>query len=395
MTKTFASHLSRISAGFVAVLVGYGSSAAIIFQAAHAVGASPEIQASWFWALGLGMGVTCIGLSLATKSPVLTAWSTPGAALLGTSLAGVPLSDAVGAFLCASLLMLMVGFSGKIDRVLAHIPKSLASAMLAGVLFRFGANAFAAAATDTALVGIIMLAFFLARRWIARYAVPMALAAGLVSVFVLGKVHPGALQWSLAKPVFTAPTFSLPVMLGTGIPLFLVTLVSQNVPGLAVLRANGYQTGAAPLIGWTGFTGVILAPFGGFAFNLAAITAAICMSEGADPDPRKRYLAAIWAGGFYLMTGLFGGMVAAVLAAVPPALIAAVAGLALLATIGSSLHAALADETQREPALVTFLATASGLTLFGIGSAAWGLVFGVVVAWLLKKRCGTSAQSVK
>lgn len=385
ITQRAAQHLAHVSAGLIAVLVGYTSSAAIVFQAAHSAGATPPQIASWLWALGLGMGVTCIGLSLRYRTPVLTAWSTPGAALLATSLTGVPMSDAIGAFLFASALMTAVGISGAFDRLARLVPKALAAAMLAGILLRFGTSAFAALADAPLLVGTMLLAFFAGRRWLPRYAVPLTFAAGLGMAFASGSIASGEIRWALAAPVFMMPGFSVATLLGVGVPLFVVTLASQNLPGIAVLRANGYTTPASPLVGWTGVTGLLLAPFGGFSFNLAAITAAICMSPEADPDPAQRYRASLWAGVFYLLTGLFGAAVASLFAAFPPALILAIAGLALLATIGGSLVAALADETERDAALVTFLVTASGLTLFGIGSAFWGLVFGLAVASVLRR----------
>ena len=215
---------------------------------------------------------------------------------------------------------------------------------------------------------------------------PLAFLVGLLLAAASGMIHAEAVSLTLALPVWTTPTFSLTTLIGVGLPLFIVTMASQNVPGLAVLRANGYPTPASPLITWTGVTGLLLAPFGGFAFNLAAITAAICMSPAADPDPAQRYRASVWAGVFYLFTGLFGATVAALFGALPAALIAAIAGLALLGTIGNSLGAALADEHEREAALVTFLATASGMSLFGIGSAFWGLLLGLLVLKVMPTR---------
>lgn len=381
--------LAHVSAGLIAVLVGYTSSAAIVFQAAHAAGASASQLASWLLVLGLGMGVTCIGLSLAYRVPILTAWSTPGAALLATSLLGVPMAEAVGAFLFAALLMTLAGVSGGFDRLMRWIPNSLAAAMLAGVLFRFGTAAFSSLAEAPILVGTMLVTYFAGRRYLPRYAVPLTLLAGLLVALVSGGVNTGRITWSLAKPEFVMPVFSLPVLIGVGFPLFIVTLASQNIPGIATLRANGYgneQAPASPLVGWTGLTSLLLAPFGGFSFNLAAITAAICMTPDADPDPSRRYRASVWAGVFYLLTGLLGATVATLLAAVPSPLILAIAGLALLSTIGASLAGALHDAAERDAALVTFLVTASGLSLLGVGSAFWGLLFGLGARWALVRR---------
>nr|WP_262407740.1 benzoate/H(+) symporter BenE family transporter [Thauera sedimentorum] len=358
-------------------MVGYTSSAAIVFQAASAAGAGPAEISSWLWALGLGMGATCIGLSLAFRTPVLTAWSTPGAALLVTALAGVPMNEAIGAFLFSSALIAACGFFGWFDRLMRHVPRTLAAAMLAGVLLRFGLELMASLQTDLVMVGGMFVLYLIGRRVLPRYTVPLALAGGLVLAAMQGGIRVEALQLEFARPLFTMPAFSVSTLIGVGLPLFIVTMASQNLPGLAVLRANGYTVPAAPLVGWTGATGVLLAPFGGFAYNLAAITAAICMSKDADPDPARRYLASVWAGVFYLLTGVLGATVAGLFAAFPQALIAAIAGLALLGTIANSLAGALADEAEREAALITFLVTASGLTLGGIGSAFWGLVIGL------------------
>lgn len=378
--------VSHLTAGFIAVLVGYTSSAAIVFQAASAAGGSAEHIGSWLWALGIGMFATSVGLSLWFKAPVLTAWSTPGAALLAVGLSGVPMSEAIGAFLFASALIVVCGVFGLFEAIMRHVPKSLAAALLAGVLARFGMALFTSLGSELLLVGAMFAVYFAGRRWLPRYAVPLAFLVGLLLAAASGMIHAEAVSLTLALPVWTTPTFSLTTLIGVGLPLFIVTMASQNVPGLAVLRANGYPTPASPLITWTGVTGLLLAPFGGFAFNLAAITAAICMSPAADPDPAQRYRASVWAGVFYLFTGLFGATVAALFGALPAALIAAIAGLALLGTIGNSLGAALADEHEREAALVTFLATASGMSLFGIGSAFWGLLLGLLVLKVMPTR---------
>jgi benzoate membrane transport protein len=384
LSKLFT--LSHISSGFIAVLVGYTSSAAIVFQAANAAGATQAEISSWLWALGIGMGLTCIGLSLYFRSPILTAWSTPGAALLITGLAGLPMSEAIGIFLFNSLLITIAGFSGWFDRLMRHVPKSLAAAMLAGVLLRFGLDVFQVLPTQGLLVGLMVACYLIGRRFFALYAVPLTFILGLLVASSQGLLAFEAVKVGFAQPMLMSPTFVWSTLIGVGIPLFVVTMASQNVPGLAVLRANGYTTPASPLIGWTGLTGLLLGPFGGFSFNLAAITAAICMSKDADPDPKRRYLAAVWAGMFYLMIGIFGATVVSIFAAFPRALIVTIAGLALLGTIGNGLAGALADEKEREAALITFLVTASGLVMFGIGSAFWGLILGLVTAWLNRRR---------
>jgi benzoate membrane transport protein len=371
--------LSHLSAGFIAVLVGYTSSAAIVFSAAKAAGAGPADITSWLLALGLGMGATCIGLSLYFRSPVLTAWSTPGAALLATALVGVPMNEAVGAFIVASALITLCGVAGWFEAIMKHVPKSLAAAMLAGVLLRFGMNVFVSLRSAPGLVALMLVIYFAGRRLNSRYTIPLTFLGGLAWAAFGGMIHFEAVTITLAQPVFTMPAFTLSAAIGVALPLFIVTMASQNVPGIAVLRANGYQTPVSPLIGWTGFTGLVLAPFGGFQFNLAAITAAICMSPEADRNPERRYLAAVAAGMFYIVTGLLGATVASLFTALPGELVAAIAGIALLGTIGNSLTGALHEERERDAALVTFLVTASGLVLGGVGSAFWGLIFGLVV----------------
>ena len=378
--------LSAIAAGFVTVLVGRASSAVIVFQAAQSLGASPEEISSWMWALGLGMGLTCIGLSLRYRMPVVTAWSTPGAAMLIGSVAGLPLSDAIGAFLMSALLIAASGFSGFFERMISRIPVSLASGMLAGVLLRFGIDAFAAMKTQLGMVLTMFAVYLLARRLLPRYAVILTLLVGIAFAAGLGLLRVDGLSLQLAKPVFTTPTFSLAAIVGIALPLFIVTMASQNVPGVAVIRASGYAIPISPVVGWTGLVNLLLAPFGAFALNLAAITAAICMGREAHEDAARRYVAAIAAGVFYVVVGLFGATVAALFAAFPKELILAIAGIALLGTIGNSLAAALRDEAEREPALVTFLVTASGLSLAGIGSAFWGLLAGVVTLLVLRRK---------
>ncbi|WP_116809835.1 benzoate/H(+) symporter BenE family transporter [Steroidobacter cummioxidans] len=375
--------VSAIAAGFVTVLVGFASSAAIVFQAAQSLGATPDQISSWVWALGLGMGFTCIALSLRYRVPVVTAWSTPGAAMLISSAAGVPLSDAIGAFVLSSVLITVAGFTGFFERMISRIPVSLASGMLGGVLLRFGLEAFQVVRTQLGL-GLTMFAVYvLARRLAPRYAVILTLLMGVAFSAATGLLNVDGLALQWATPVFIAPTFSIAAMVGVALPLFIVTMASQNVPGVAVMRASGYSAPISPTIGWIGVTNTVLAPFGAFALNLAAITAAICMGREAHEDPERRYVAAVAAGVFYVLIGLLGASVAALFTAFPKELIVAIAGLALLGTIGNSMAQALREESGREAALVTFLVTASGISLMGIGSAFWGLVAGslTLLAW--------------
>ncbi|MGD1899825.1 MAG: benzoate/H(+) symporter BenE family transporter [Phormidesmis sp.] len=376
--------VSAVVAGFITVLVGFTSAGVIVFQAAQALGASPEEVASWIWALGLGIGLTSICLSWRYRQPVITAWSTPGAAMLITAAAGVSMPEAIGAFLICAGLIILCGFTGWFERAMNLIPLPLASGMLAGVLLRFGLNVFTAMQTQFMMTIAMFLLYLTMRRRVPRYAVLSALLLGILIAGVQGLLQLDEFQFQLARPIFTAPQFSLAGVVGIALPLFAVTMASQNVPGVAVIRAFGYNTPISPVIGWTGIATLVLAPFGGFALNLAAITAAISMGREAHEDPDRRYVAAIAAGVFYLVVGLLGATVASVFAALPEELIVAIAGLSLLGTIGNGLAAALVSERDREAALITFLVTASGVSLLGIGSAFWGLISGALATIILK-----------
>ena len=370
--------LSTVVAGFVAVLVGFTSSVVIVFQAAAALGATPAQTASWIWALGLGMGLTSLGLSVWYRQPVLTAWSTPGAALLVTAGAGVPMAEAVGAFMVCAVLITLAGATGWFARVMDRIPQALAAALLAGVLARFAFDAFASMQREFVLVALMFLTFLCGRRWWPRYAVPSVLLVGMAVAAARGQLQFGSVQWALTVPVFTAPSFSLASTIGIALPLFVVTMASQNLPGVAAQRAAGFDTPVSPVITTTGLATLVLAPFGAYALNLAAITAAICMGREAHEDPSRRWLASAAAGVFYIVVGLMGGAVVGLIAAFPKELVLAVAGLALLGTIGSGLAVAMKDDNQREAALITFVVTASGLTLWGVGAAFWGVVAGAL-----------------
>ncbi|MET9696654.1 benzoate/H(+) symporter BenE family transporter [Streptomyces sp. NPDC006529] len=374
-----AAPASAVTAGLIAVLVGVTSSAAIVFTAARAAGADAREVTSWMLALGVGMGVTCIGLSLRHRAPVITAWSTPGAALLVSGLQGVTMAQAVGAFLVSAALIVLSGVTGWFERIMGRIPVPLASALLAGVLVQFGTGLFRSMDGHFAVVFALFATYLLARRLLPRYAIILALAVGVAVAAGQGSLRPGLVHFALAEPVFTAPAFSWQVIVSVALPLFVVTMASQNLPGVAVLRGAGYgRVPVSPLIGWTGAVNFLLAPFGCFGLNLAAITAAICTGREAHEDPGRRYLAGVWAGLFYLCVGVFGGTVSSLLTALPTALVLGIAGLGLLGTIANSLSAAFLDEKYREAAVVTFLATASGVTLLGIGSAFWGLLAGAL-----------------
>jgi len=322
------------------------------------------------------MGLTSLVLSWRYRQPVLTAWSTPGAALLVTAGAGVSMAEGIGAFVVCGLLITLAGATGWFERVMNRIPLALAAALLAGVLVRFAFDAFVQLRPEWMLVAPMLVAYLAGRRAWPRYAVPGVLALGIAIAAAQGRLKLAAVDWAWAQPVFTMPAFSVAALVGVALPLFVVTMASQNLPGVAAQRAAGYSTPISPVITTTGVATLVLAPFGGYALNLAAITAAICMGREAHEDPSRRWLAAAMAGVFYIAVGLVGGAVVGLIAAFPKALVLAVAGFALLATIGSALATAMKDEGSREAALITFVVTASGLTLFGVGAAFWGVVIG-------------------
>ena len=374
--RTFSIPLPTVLSGFVAVLVGYASSAAIIWQAALAAGATTGQIAGWMTALGLAMGVSTLALTLWYRAPVLTAWSTPGAALLVTGLQGVSIQDAIGVFIVANALIVLCGITGLFARLMKIIPHSLASAMLAGILLRFGLQAFNSLNSELILCGSMLLAWLVLKVIAPRYAVIAAMLVGIAIALVKGDIVTDGVNLSPMLPAFIAPHFSLAHSISIALPLFLVTMASQNAPGIATMKASGYSLPVSPLIVFTGLLALLFSPFGVYSICIAAITAAICQSPEAHPDVNRRWLAAAAAGVFYILAGVFGGSVTGLMAALPVSWIQMLAGLALLGTISGSLFQALHNESERDAAIVTFLVTASGLTVFGIGSAFWGLVVG-------------------
>ena len=385
--------LSAFVAGFVAVLVGFTSSVAIVFQAAQSFGATPAQITSWIWALGLGMGLCSLVPSLLLRKPVMVAWSTPGAAVLSTAGAAGSFSmgEAVGAFMVCSLLVILVGATRALERVADRIPMEIASALLAGVLARFGIQAFAAAQTALPLVLLMVGTYLVARRIAARYAVVVTLVVGILWVLMAGQMAWSMEPVRLAMPVFVAPQWSVSAIISLAIPLFVVTMASQNLPGMAVIRASGYELPVSRLITMTGWASLVLAPFGAFALNFSAITAAICMGPEAHEDRSKRYTAAASCGAIYIVIGLFGALVTGLLTSFPKELVVAIAGIALLSTIGNGLASALRDERHREPALITFLVTLSGITLMDVGSAFWGVVAGSLALFVQQYKQSRSA----
>lgn len=377
--RLFSIPPPTLLAGFLAVLIGYASSAAIIWQAAIVAGATTAQISGWMTALGLAMGVSTLTLTLWYRVPVLTAWSTPGAALLVTGLQGLTLNEAIGVFIVTNAIIVLCGITGLFARLMRIIPHSLAAAMLAGILLRFGLQAFASLDGQFS-----MLLVWLATKAVApRYAVIAAMIIGIVIVIAQGDVVTTDVVTTdvVFKPVlptYITPDFSFAHSLSVALPLFLVTMASQNAPGIAAMKAAGYSAPVSPLIVFTGLLALVFSPFGVYSVGIAAITAAICQSPEAHPDKDQRWLAAAGAGIFYLLAGLFGSAITGMMAALPVSWIQMLAGLALLSTISGSLYQALHNERERDAAVVAFLVTASGLTLVGIGSAFWGLIAGGV-----------------
>ncbi|MGQ7958263.1 benzoate/H(+) symporter BenE family transporter [Pseudomonas sp. SP16.1] len=374
---------SAVVAGFIAMLTGYTSSLVLMFQAGQAAGLSSGQISSWIWALSIGMALGSIVLSLRYRAPVMIAWSTPGAALLVTSLPQVSYGEAIGAYILASGLIVLIGLTGTFDRLMRRIPASIAAALLAGVLFKIGLEICVAAEQQPLLVIVMLLAYLLGKRLWPRYAVLAALLAGSLLAGVFGLLDFSDFRLQLATPAWTTPSFSLAAAISIGIPLFIVAMASQNLPGMAVLRANGYEVPASPLITSTGLISILMAPFGSHGIHMAAISAAICAGPEAHEDPRKRYTAAVWCGAFYGIAGIFGATLAALFAALPAALILSIAALALFASIIGGLTQAMSEPNEREAALITFLVTASGMSLAGVGSAFWGIVAGLLTLAIL------------
>ena len=375
-----------VVAGLVSVIVNYGGTFILVFQAAKAAGLGPELTASWVWSVSLGVGVTGLILSWVAREPVITAWSTPAAAFLVTALATTPYAEAVGAYLISAAAFVLLGLTGCFERVIRLIPPGVATGLLAGILLQFGIGAFGGMSVDPLLAGMLIVAYTVLKRFTARYAVVGILVLGLAFLLIQDRVGLSGLTLKFAAPVFTMPAFSLNALLSVALPLFLITLTGQYMPGMLVLRNDGFKTSANPIVTITGLGSLLMAPFGSHAFNLAAITAAICTGPEAHEDPSKRWIAGFAAGVFYILVGVFGVTLAAVFMAFPPTFITTLAGLALLGAIGGSLAGAMADARTREASLITFLAAAANIKMLGVGGAFWGLLIGLTAYAVLNGR---------
>jgi benzoate membrane transport protein len=380
-----ASSVSALVAGFLAVLISYAGPLVIVFQAAKLAHLSEQLTSSWIWAISIGSGLTGLVLSWRLKTPVITAWSTPGAALLVMMLPTMPLAQAIGAYMVSAVAITLIGLSGAFDKFISRIPKGIAAAMLAGILLRFGTDVFASINANPALVLLMVLTFLVIKRALPRYAIAAVLLVGTAYAVATGATNLSLVQLSVVQPVFTMPEWSWHAVLSLGLPLALVTLTGQYVPGMAVLRTSGYRVAAGGIISTTGIASLLLAPFGAHGVNLAAITAAICTGKEAHENADRRYVAGIASGAIYILIGTFGGALALLFSSLPRELIAALAGLALIGAITTGLVGAVQDEQHRDASIVTFLVTASGMSFLGLGAAFWGLVIGGAAYLVLHK----------
>lgn len=381
------SSLSSVVAGIVATLVGYSGSLVIVLEATRSVEASDAQVASWIWAISVGSGVSGLALTLITRVPIIVAWSTPGAALLISSLGGFTFAEAVGAFVLASGAATVVGVTGWFGRLLDKVPPALLNALLAGVLLPFVVAAAPAFVSAPALAGSIIVTFFLGKRFFDRYAVVAALGVGIAVASILGEFSAIAGEFGLTIPTYTGPVFSAPAALGVALPLFIVTMASQNAPGLALLRHSGYRPNDRLLIGGVSAVSTILAPFGNHGICMAAITAAIATGPESHPDLRRRYIAGVSGSLAYLAVGAFGGYLISVFQAIPGAAVTTLAAVALLpSTLGALTGALSATPREGVGALVTLATTMSGIVLLDVGSAFWGILAGYLVYLALPGR---------
>ena len=390
MTTLFKSlkddwSVSATVAGFLAVLISYSGPLIIFFQAAQKANVDPSMMISWIWGISIGAAVAGIFLSIKYKVPVITAWSAPGTALLVTLFPNISLNEAVAAYITAALVILFIGLTGYFDKLLKWIPQSIAAGMMAGILFQFGLGLFTATNSMPLIVFGMLLVFLVSKRVSPRYSMVWVLLAGVLLSLILGKMNPVTVDFSLAIPQWISPEWSINGMLNLAIPLILVSLSGQFLPGMAIMKLSGYDTPAKPIITTTSIASLAVACVGGITIVLASITAALCMGKDAHELKDKRYIAGIANGVFYILGGLFAGSIVMLFSLLPKELVAALAGLALLGAIATNVSVAMKDESERDAALITFLATASGMHFLGLSSVFWGICIGLVAHLLLSK----------
>lgn len=378
--------ISATVAGFLAVLISYSGPLIIFFQAAQQAQVSPDMMISWIWGISIGAALAGIFLSIKYKIPVVTAWSAPGTALLVTLFPDISLNEAVAAYITSAVVIFFIGITGYFDKLLSWIPQKVAAGMMAGILLQFGLGLFTATDTMPYIVFGMLAVFLLVKRFSPRYAMVWVLVAGVVLSMLLGKINPVTADFSLAIPQFIAPEWTWSSTLNLALPLILVSLSGQFLPGMAIIKLSGYDMPAKPIISATSIASLAVACVGGITIVLASITAALCLGKDAHELKEKRYIAGVANGLFYILGGLFAGSIVMLFSLMPKELIAALAGLALLGAIATNISVAMGKESQRDAALITFLATASGMHFLGLSSVFWGICIGLVAHFLLSQK---------
>ncbi|MBJ9420137.1 benzoate/H(+) symporter BenE [Acinetobacter oleivorans] len=384
--------ISATVAGFLAVLISYSGPLIIFFQAAQRAHVSTDMMVSWIWGISIGAAVSGIYLSIKYKTPVITAWSAPGTALLVTLFPHVSLNEAVAAYITSAIVIFLIGITGYFDKLLKWIPQDVAAGMMAGILFQFGIGLFTASNSMPFIVFSMLIVFLIAKRLMPRYTMIWVLAAGVLLSLFLGKMNPVDVSFSLAIPQWISPEWTWNSTLNLAVPLILVSLTGQFLPGMAIMKLSGYDTPAKPIITVTSIASLAVACVGGITIVLASITAALCMGKDAHELKEKRYIAGIANGIFYILGGLFAGSIVMLFSLLPKELVAALAGLALLGAIATNISVAMKNDSQRDAALITFLATASGMHFLGLSSVFWGICIGVIAHFILTPR-STSATN--
>ncbi|WP_060465966.1 benzoate/H(+) symporter BenE [Acinetobacter sp. LMB-5] len=384
--------ISATVAGFLAVLISYSGPLIIFFQAAQRAHVSTDMMVSWIWGISIGAAVSGIYLSIKYKTPVITAWSAPGTALLVTLFPHVSLNEAIAAYITSAIVIFLIGVTGYFDKLLKWIPQDVAAGMMAGILFQFGIGLFTASDSMPFIVFSMLIVFLIAKRLMPRYTMIWVLAAGVLLSLILGKMNPVDVSFSLAIPQWISPEWTWNSTLNLAVPLILVSLTGQFLPGMAIMKLSGYDTPAKPIITVTSIASLAVACVGGITIVLASITAALCMGKDAHELKEKRYIAGIANGIFYILGGLFAGSIVMLFSLLPKELVAALAGLALLGAIATNISVAMKNDSQRDAALITFLATASGMHFLGLSSVFWGICIGVIAHFILTPR-STSATN--
>ncbi|HFG6799923.1 TPA: benzoate/H(+) symporter BenE [Acinetobacter baumannii] len=378
--------ISATVAGFLAVLISYSGPLIIFFQAAQRAHVSTDMMVSWIWGISIGAAVSGIYLSIKYKTPVITAWSAPGTALLVTLFPNISLNEAVAAYITSAIVIFLIGITGYFDKLLKWIPQDVAAGMMAGILFQFGISLFTASDSMPLIVFSMLIVFLVAKRLMPRYNMIWVLAAGVLLSLILGKMNPVDVSFNLAIPQWISPEWTWNSTLNLAVPLILVSLTGQFLPGMAIMKLSGYDTPAKPIITATSIASLAVACVGGITIVLASITAALCMGKDAHELKEKRYIAGIANGIFYILGGLFAGSIVMLFSLLPKELVAALAGLALLGAIATNISVAMKNDGQRDAALITFLASASGMHFLGLSSVFWGICIGVIAHFILTPR---------